>query len=59
VNGALTISFEKTAQGSHVKLAYAVGGFDPGEFKTLSKAVDGVLAAQLTRYVSYVNTGKP
>lgn len=59
VNGALTVTFEKTAQGTHVKLAYAVGGFDPGEFKTMSKAVDGVLTAQLARYVSYINTGKP
>jgi uncharacterized protein YndB with AHSA1/START domain len=59
VNGALTVTFEKAAQGTHVKLTYAVGGFDPGEFKTLSKAVDGVLTAQLARYVSYVNTGKP
>jgi uncharacterized protein YndB with AHSA1/START domain len=59
VNGALTVSFEKVAQGTHVKLTYSVGGFDPEEFKTMSKAVDGVLAAQLARYVSYVNTGKP
>jgi uncharacterized protein YndB with AHSA1/START domain len=59
VNGALTISFAKTAQGTHVKLSYAVGGFDPGEFKVMSKAVDGVWTAQLARYQRFANSGQP
>jgi uncharacterized protein YndB with AHSA1/START domain len=59
VNGALTISFEKTAQGTRVKLRYAVGGFDPGEFKVMSKAVDGVWTAQLARYQRFANSGQP
>lgn len=59
VNGALTVTFAKTAQGTHLKLDYAVGGFDAGEFKVMSKAVDGVWTAQLARYVSLVNSGKP
>ena len=59
VNGALTVSFTKTPAGTHVRLGYAVGGFDADEFRTMSKAVDGVWAAQLARYVSYASTGKP
>jgi len=59
VNGALTINFEKTAQGAHVKLSYAVGGFDPGEFKVMSKAVDGVWTAQFARYQAFANGAKP
>ncbi len=59
VNGSLAVTFAKTAQGTHVKLGYVVGGFDEGEFKIMSKAVDGVWTAQLARYASYANTGKP
>ncbi|MEQ1753096.1 MAG: SRPBCC domain-containing protein [Micropepsaceae bacterium] len=59
VNGALTVGFAKTATGTHIKLGYAVGGFDADEFKTMSKAVDGVWTVQFARYVSYANTGKP
>ena len=59
VNGALTVSFAKSAQGTHLKLNYAVGGFDAGEFREMSQAVDGVWTSQLARYVSFVNSGKP
>jgi hypothetical protein len=59
VNGALTVSFAKSATGTHVKIAYAVGGFDADNFKTLSQAVDGVWTSQLARYQRFMNTGKP
>lgn len=59
VSGSLVVTFEPAPKGTHVNLAYAVGGFDPAEFRAMSRAVDGVLAAQVTRYAAYVNTGKP
>jgi uncharacterized protein YndB with AHSA1/START domain len=59
VHGALTVTFEKVATGTHVKISYAVGGFDADGFKTMSKAVDGVWSAQFARYVAHANSGKP
>lgn len=59
VTGALTVTFAKTEHGTHVKLSYAVGGFDPGEFKALSKGVDGVWTTQVARYQAFANGGKP
>lgn len=59
VNAAMSVSFIKSENGTKVSIGYAVGGFDPGEFKTLSAAVDGVLTSQFSRYVNYVSTGKP
>jgi len=50
--GALTIKFEHKDEGTHVTLTFAVGGYDPGGWGDLSKAVDGVLAEQLGYYVA-------
>ncbi|MCE9521470.1 MAG: ATPase, partial [Alphaproteobacteria bacterium] len=61
VAGSMTVTFKaaKESNGSTVTLRYDVGGHDAGDFKDLSKAVDGVLLEQLTRYASFATTGKP
>lgn len=59
VNASMNVNFSKSEGGTKVSIGYAVGGFDPDEFKALSNAVDGVLTSQLARYVNYAGTGKP
>lgn len=59
VAGSMTVTFTKAQQGTHVKVTYAVGGFDPGRFRDLSKAVDEVIGGQLARFANFSNTGKP
>ena len=59
VTGSLVVTFAKAASGTHVKLTYSVGGFDPDGFSALSKAVDGVWTGQFARYQAFANTGKP
>lgn len=58
VAGTLVVNFSKSPTGTHVKLTYSIGGFDPDGFKGLSKAVDGVWMSQLSRYQAFANTGK-
>ncbi len=45
--------------GTSVELTYSVGGYYPGGLASMAGPVDGVLAAQLSRLQSYVETGKP
>lgn len=40
-------------------MRYRVGGYESTPFATLAPAVDGVLAEQMRRLKSYVETGKP
>lgn len=51
-NGAMTVKFVHLDEGTHVTLTYAVGGYDPGGWGDLSKAVDGVLAEQFRSYLA-------
>jgi hypothetical protein len=59
VSGAMTVSFEAKGTSTRVTLNYAVGGYDPGNFKQLPEAVDGVIGEQVARYRNYAWTGKP
>ena len=59
VNASINVNFAKSENGTKVTIGYAVGGFDPNEFNEISKGVDGVLTAQLSRYVNYAGAGKP
>lgn len=57
VAGAMTIKFQAQEKGTHVSVVYAVGGYDPDGFKTMAKAVDGVLGEQIARYAAFASTG--
>ena len=59
VAGSMTIKFKAQDKGTHVTVAYAVGGYDPGNFKDISAGVDGVIGEQVKRYASFASTGKP
>lgn len=61
VAGSMTVSFQtaKNANITTVTLRYDVGGRDDKNFEDISKAVDGVLNEQFTRYGNFVRTGKP
>lgn len=51
VNGTLTIQLKADpATGTQVLMEYVVGGFSRTSFDKLAPAVDGVLAAQMTRF---------
>ncbi|MEP6767286.1 MAG: SRPBCC family protein [Acidobacteriota bacterium] len=59
VTGSMSWKFDPAEKGTTVEVRYAVGGYNPGGFKELAAAVDGVLRAQIERYKRYVETGKP
>jgi len=40
-------------------MTYAIGGYDPADFKELPKLVDGVMGAAFRRYANYASTGQP
>lgn len=58
VAGSMTLKFTAQGKGTRVTLDYAVGGYDVDDFKEISKAVDGVLGEQVTRYAKFASTGK-
>ena len=59
VAGSTTIKFKAQGKGTHVTVAYAVGGYDALTFKDISTCVDGVIGEQIKRYASFASTGKP
>lgn len=59
VAGSMTVSFEAKGKATRVTVNYAVGGYDPGNFKDISKGVDGVIGEQIARYGKFAATGKP
>lgn len=59
VAGSMKVSFKAGGSGTHVSLVYAVGGYDPDNFKEISKGVDAVLGEQMKRYGDFATTGKP
>ena len=59
VAGSMKVSFRAQDKGTHVSLVYAVGGYDPDNFKEISKGVDAVLGEQMKRYGDFASTGKP
>jgi uncharacterized protein YndB with AHSA1/START domain len=51
VSGAMSVAFEASGDGgTKVTLTYAVNGRTSGDWAPLARAVDGVLAQQLSRF---------
>jgi hypothetical protein len=59
VTGVLTLTFAPTTGGTRVELIYAVGGYTKDSLAKLAPLVDRVLAEQVMRLKSFVETGKP
>jgi uncharacterized protein YndB with AHSA1/START domain len=59
VTGVLTLTFAPTTGGTRVELIYAVGGYTKDSLAKLAPLVDRVLAEQMMRLKSFVETGKP
>ncbi len=59
VAGSMKVEFAARDKGTRVRVVYAVGGYDPDNFRDISKGVDGVLGEQITRYTKFASTGKP
>ena len=59
VAGSMKVSLKAQDKGTHVSVVYAVGGYDAGNFKDISKGVDAVLGEQIKRYGDFASTGKP
>lgn len=58
VAGNMTFEFDEVDDATGVTLEYAVGGYRPDGLDQLAPAVDAVLAEQLERLKSYVETGE-
>lgn len=59
VAGNMTWEFKDAEEGTVVTLEYAVGGYRPGGLDGMAAPVDGVLAEQMARLKSLVETGSP
>jgi uncharacterized protein YndB with AHSA1/START domain len=59
VDGALTFAMKPSATGTTLTLDYTLGGYSKDGFADFSKGADGVLAEQVVRLKSYVETGSP
>lgn len=60
VTGVMTVTFSEAAEGkTKVVIDYRVGGHITGGVGAWAEPVDGVLLEQITRYKTYVATGKP
>lgn len=59
VAGSLTWSLSPAAEGTDVRLEYAVGGYYPGGLPGMAPVVDAVLGQQLSRLKRFVETGRP
>jgi len=57
-SGALTFNLKKVEGGTEVTQTYAIGGLRP-EMVKAAPVFDRVFGEQLTRFKSYVETGKP
>jgi uncharacterized protein YndB with AHSA1/START domain len=57
VNGAMTITLKASSDGTDLSLIYNVGGYLKDGLATWATPVDGVLAEQLLRLKSFVETG--
>jgi uncharacterized protein YndB with AHSA1/START domain len=58
VSGVSTYTLKPAEQGTLLELSYVAGGYRPGGFAKFAPNVDGVLAEQLGRLKSLVETGK-
>lgn len=59
LHGALTVRFARVEEKTKVTLTYNVSGYHSGGLDKLAPLVDSVLAQQLTRLQSYLETGRP
>jgi uncharacterized protein YndB with AHSA1/START domain len=59
VAGSTKVSFQPNDNGTHVSLVYAVGGYDPDNFKKIPQGVDAVLGEQIKRYGNFASSRKP
>jgi hypothetical protein len=59
VEGAMTFGAKGGNGGTDLVVTYAVGGYAKEGFESLSKAVDGVLGAQVARLRRLIETGAP
>jgi uncharacterized protein YndB with AHSA1/START domain len=62
LTGSLSWDFASAGEGdagTQLTLTYAAVGYQPGGFQQLAPIVDGVLAQQIGRLKSFVETGQP
>jgi hypothetical protein len=59
VAGSMVWKLSVAEAGTKAELSYSVGGYFPGGLARMAPPVDAVLAAQLTRLKTYVETGSP
>ena len=59
VTGAMEWTLTERAGGTHLEVTYNVGGFVPGGLAPLAPMVDQVVAIQVKRFKTYVETGRP
>ena len=55
VNGNMTWEFSEHADGTMIKLSYAVGGYMDGGLDSIAPAVDGVLREQLQGLQAHID----
>jgi len=59
VAGSMTWRFTPVPAGTKVDLTYSVGGYMQGGFEKMAPGVDFVVGEQLSRFKTYIETGKP
>ena len=59
IDGAMEWSLTEQSGRTRLDLTYNVGGYMKGGFAPLAPAVDGVLAEQVARLTSFIETGRP
>ncbi len=59
VAGAMQWTLTERAGGTHLEVTYNVGGFMPGGLAPLAPLVDQVMALQVKRFKTFVETGRP
>lgn len=57
IAGNMTWEFFDAQEGTRVRFAYAVGGYDPNGLDNIAGAVDAVIGEQLQRLKAFVETG--
>jgi hypothetical protein len=58
-SGALSLALEANGSTANLTITYRLWGYDPGGLDKLAPIVDQVLAEQMARLKSAVETGKP
>ena len=58
VNGTMTFTFTRQSEGTTLALSYALSGYLPGGLPAVTPAIESVLAQQLQRLKSFLETGR-